>query len=136
MKGGSAIIILLEDHNIEQLDFLKNSLRTLPFLQGDDPDALAPVLVFCEEENQLTYEDKASLASSTNRPITFPLIQQKHITKEQSKKELTSNIKVQGNNATAFKKKFWISKLHNHPALRNFDVVFKLNTNFCFRTFN
>ena len=134
MKGGSAIVILFYNQTgrrQQQVDSLTNSLRTLPFLFGDDPDALAPVLIFCEKRNEFNSKNKAQLALSTNRPIVFPLFE-KDAAKDSKTTKLLKN-DVTDNNPSNDP---WIAKLQKHPALRHFDVIIKLNTNFCFRTFN
>ena len=71
-KKNGPVIATLVTNSTKDTDELRLSLQSLMFLQGDDPDHPAPVLVF--NEGDLSGKQVQLIVSSTNRPVAFPIV--------------------------------------------------------------
>jgi len=132
-KGGPVIAVLVTnlDSDIEDL---RVALRSLEFLEGDDPDFPTPVLVF--NEGDLATEQTHIIIESTNRPIAFPTV----VDFTKFPDGFEPNTEPMFVRMGSKRKKwgyyhmirFWITEIWQHPALDPYETVMRIDSDSCF----
>lgn len=70
-KGGPAMVTLVTNITAD-IDNLQMAVKSLEFIEGDDPKRPAPILVF--NEGDLSGEQVKQIVTSTHRPVAFPIV--------------------------------------------------------------
>lgn len=127
---GPVIVTFISNSTVD-FSSLKTTLKSLRYMNGDDPDFPAPILVF--HEGFLTVPNQKEIAAFTNRPVAFPIV---------NFLELPSHFEVSRNHANKNIwadnqiQRFWISGVWKHPALQGFETIMKIEQSSCFKNFN
>lgn len=133
-KGGPAIVTLVTnlDKDIKELE---TALKSLAFLEGDNPNFPTPVLVFNEGDLSAA-QIHTIVESSSDRPIAFPVAQlftdfpEGYEDKDPVFPLSFNNRKKWGYYHMI---KFWISDIWKHPALKPFEVIMRIDSDSCFK---
>lgn len=132
-KEGGPVIATLVPNNAKDIDELKRALKSLKFLKGDkDPNQKAPVLIF--NENNLNEEAKKDLASYTDRPVAFPIVDFSIFPEGFNPNNETVDFQVKGRAEWGYYQmiRFWITQIWVHPAIAPYETVMRIDTDSCF----
>jgi len=140
LKNAPMIAVLVTSRQ-KDIEDLRLALRSLVFLKGDNPNFLAPVLVF--SEGDLSEEQKGVLRESTNRQVEFPLVDfsifpygldLEHMTDS----EAVEKFRVADRSEWGYQQmiRFWTSGIWKHPALQPFTSVMRIDSDSCFKAPN
>eukprot|EP00586_Coscinodiscus_wailesii_P018405 CAMPEP_0172495188 /NCGR_PEP_ID=MMETSP1066-20121228/64211_1 /TAXON_ID=671091 /ORGANISM="Coscinodiscus wailesii, Strain CCMP2513" /LENGTH=405 /DNA_ID=CAMNT_0013266701 /DNA_START=56 /DNA_END=1273 /DNA_ORIENTATION=+ len=137
-KKGPVIAALVTNRQ-KDIDELQVALKSLAFLQGDDPEYPAPVLVF--NEGDLSEEQTQSLVDSTTRPMAFPLVDFTIFPPGFDPNGDTSNstgvkkFRVKDRSEWGYYQmiRFWITGIWKHPALEPYSTVMRIDSDSCFK---
>lgn len=141
-KKGPVIACLVTNRQ-KDIDELQVALRSLAFLNGDDPEFPAPVLVF--NEGDLSDEQTQSIVQSTSRPVAFPLVDfttfPAGFDPDAADSSNTTGVKkfrVQGRSEWGYYQmiRFWVTGIWKHPALEPYGTVMRIDSDSCFKAPN
>ena len=136
-KGGP-VIAFLTTNTTKDIDDTQTALKSLVFLHGDvDADFLAPVLIF--SEGNLKDTQKLKLAQSTNRPISFPVVDFKEFPPGLDLDADGMKFKVKGReNLWGYHQmiRFWITRVWHHPAIEPYEIIMRMDSDSCFKGVN
>ena len=124
-KEGGPVIATLVPKNSKDIDELKRALKSLKFLKGDtDPKLKAPVLIF--NENNLSDDIKKDLATFTDRPVAFPIVDFSIFPTGFDPKNETVDFQVKGRDEWGYYQmmRFWVTGIWTHPAIKPFRLLF------------
>lgn len=131
-KNGPVIATLVPSAQ-KDVDELGRALRSLVRLKGDkDSDFPAPVLIF--NEGDLSMEQKKMLASNTNRPVAFPLVDFSEFPEGFNPRDETVQFSVKGRSSWGYYQmiRFWVTGIWMHPALKPYGTVMRIDSDSCF----
>jgi len=132
-KEGGSVIATLVPNNSKDIDELKRALKSLKFLKGDaDPKLKAPVLIF--NENNLSDDIKKDLATYTDRPVAFPIVDFSIFPAGFDPKNETVDFQVKGRDEWGYYQmiRFWVTGIWIHPAIKPYGTVMRIDTDSCF----
>ena len=137
-KAGPVIVILTTNTEKDVGD-TQIALRSLEFLSGDiDPARPAPILIF--NEGDLREEQTQTLIESAGkRPISFPYIDFREFPEGLDLKHDGQKFNVKGRkNPWGYHQmiRFWVTRLWTHPAIENFDIIMRMDSDSCFKSPN
>jgi len=135
--GKGSIIALLVSGRPQDVEEAQTALKSLEFLKGDkNPEHPAPVLIF--NEGDLSKEEELALASSTNRPISFPRVDFTSFPEGFDPDIENVEFKVTGRSKWGYYQmiRFWTTTIWKHAAIERFDTVMRIDTDSCFKEVN
>lgn len=136
-KGGP-VIVFLTTNTTKDIDDTQTALKSLIFLNGDnDPNHLAPVLIF--NEGNINDAQKLKLTQSTNRPISFPVVDFNELPGGLDIEKDGMKFKVQGReNPWGYHQmiRFWITRIWHHPAVEPYEIIMRMDSDSCFKGVN
>lgn len=135
--GEGSVIALLVSGRPQDLEEAQTALKSLEFLKGDkNPEHPAPILIF--NEGDITKEDQLVLASSTNRPLSFPRIDFKNFPDGFDPEVEAPKFRVAGRNPWGYYQmiRFWTTLVWKQAAIERFDTVMRIDSDSCFKEVN
>ena len=105
----------------------------MKFLKGDkDPNRKAPVLIF--NENNINDETKKDLASYTDRPVAFPIVDFSIFPEGFNPNNETVDFQVKGRAEWGYYQmiRFWITQIWMPEAIAPYGTVMRIDTDSCF----
>lgn len=133
--GGGPVIATLLPNREKDIEELCIALRSLVLLKGDRGH-VAPVLVF--QEGDISDEQKYFIVSCTDRLIAFPYVDFKQFPDGFDFKVDGDKFQVKGRSEWGYYQmiRFWLTRIWEHPALKPYDTVMRIDTDSCFNEIN
>jgi len=135
---GKSVICVLVTNNEKDVADLLVALQSLKFLQGDS-DLLSPVLIF--NENNLSDEQIEAIRISTNRPISFPIVDMTTFPQGFNPDDFVNQ--AQHFDVTDRKPwgyyqmiRFFLTTIWHHPSVERFETVMRIDSDSCFKAPN
>jgi len=135
--GKGSVIALLVSGRPQDVEEAQTALKSLEFLKGDkNPEHPAPVLIF--NEGDLSKEEELALASSTNRPISFPRVDFTSFPEGFDPDTEKIEFKVKGRPKWGYYQmiRFWTTTIWKQAAIERFDTVMRIDSDSCFKEVN
>ena len=135
-ENGPVIAVLLANR-VNDIEDLCLALRSLVLLKGDkNKEHLAPILVF--QEGDISIKAKQYLVHCTDRLIAFPFVDFTSFPPGFDMTVEGSRFQVKGRSEWGYYQmiRFWLTRVWEHPALKPYETVMRIDTDSCFNEVN